>query len=224
MKIADAVQRKWPVGIGLIKDRSGRSADIRVLLITIKKTENNRITSVLHSPSFTSIGFYRRTFRRNEEQASCPCLLSRGSVDLSKNFTKVREDPEPSDPYSSELGWCVCGVCRRMPDERENVCSRRRTCVTSCAIFSNINLDQEVLVLAIRARCDIRADVPNYSTNSYRKAAYRQYVLFKYGKLGSGNLRVVPSCVVLTIRRVSWHQMGFTWDFGSPRVEVEKKL
>ena len=43
MKIADAVQRKWPVRIGLTKDRSDRSTDIRVLLMAIKKTENNRI-------------------------------------------------------------------------------------------------------------------------------------------------------------------------------------
>ena len=125
----------------------------------------------------------------------------RGSLDLAKNFAEANEDPEPSDPDSSELGWCVCGLCRRMPDGRENVCCRKRTCVTSYVILSNICLHREVLVLAIRATCDIRADVPDYSTNSYRKAAYRQYVLWKYGKLGSGNRRVVPSCVVLAIRR-----------------------
>ena len=57
-----------------------------------------------------------------------------------------------------------------------------------------------MLELAIRARCDIRADLPDYSTQSYRKAAYRQYTLWKYGKLGRGNRRILPSCVVTMIR------------------------
>jgi hypothetical protein len=35
----------------------------------------------------------------------------------------------------------------------------------------------DVLVMAIRARCDIRVEEPNYSTNSFRKAAYRQYII-----------------------------------------------
>lgn len=68
-------------------------------------------------------------------------------------------------------------------------------------MYENICLDREVLVLAIRARFDIRAEEPDYSSNSFRKAAYRQYCLWKYGKLGKGNRRVLPSCVVLTIRR-----------------------
>uniref|UniRef100_A0A1X7TTA0 P2X purinoreceptor 7 intracellular domain-containing protein n=1 Tax=Amphimedon queenslandica TaxID=400682 RepID=A0A1X7TTA0_AMPQE len=48
---------------------------------------------------------------------------------------------------------------------------------------------------------------------SYRKAAYRQYILWKYKKLGKGNRKVCPSCVVRAIR--NWylsqtgHYMGF---------------
>ena len=83
----------------------------------------------------------------------------------------------------------------------ENVCCRNRTCVTSYTMFENICLDREVLTLAIRARCDIRAEEPDYSSNSYRKAAYRQYCLWKYGKLGKGNRRVLPSRSLLAIRR-----------------------
>jgi len=51
-------------------------------------------------------------------------------------------------------------------------------------MFNTVCLDREVLQLAIRARCDIRADDPDYSTQSYRKAAYRQYTLWKYGEIG----------------------------------------
>ena len=48
-------------------------------------------------------------------------------------------DPQ-SEPENEDL-WCICRVCRRMPDERENVslCCRKRTCVTSYVMFNNIN-------------------------------------------------------------------------------------
>ena len=68
--------------------------------------------------------------------------------------------------------------------------------------FQNTCTDRDVLVLVIRARCDIRAEEPDYSTNSFRKAAYRQYILGRYKKLGRGNRRVCPSCAVLTIRQL----------------------
>ena len=88
-----------------------------------------------------------------------------------------------------------------MQDEQENVCCQKRTCVTSYVMFNTTCLDREVLQLAIRARCDIRADEPDYSTQSYRKAAYRRYTLWKYGKLGRGNRKILPSCVDTIIRQ-----------------------
>lgn len=130
-------------------------------------------------------------------------LLSqgRGSIEFAKNML-TEGDPEPSPPEPENAGpWCVCGVCRRMPTEEENVCCKKRTCVTSYIMFNTVCLDREVLQLAIRARCDIQADEPDYSTQSYRKAAYRQYTLWKYGKLGRGNRKILPSCVVLAIRQ-----------------------
>ena len=90
-----------------------------------------------------------------------------------------------------EMMMCDCSVCRPMPLDMENVCCKKRTCVTSYAMYQNICLDREVLTLAIRARFDILAEEPDYSTNSFRKAAYRQYCLWKYGKLGKGNRRVL---------------------------------
>ena len=87
------------------------------------------------------------------------------------------------------------------------------TCVTSYVMFNNACLDREVLQLAIRARCDIRVDEPDCSTQSYQKAAYRQYTLWKYGKLGRGNRKILPSCVVIMIRQAypapDGNYMGF---------------
>lgn len=81
---------------------------------------------------------------------------------------------------------------------------------TSC---SETVLDREVLTIAIRARCDIRAENADYEMNSFRKAAYRQFILWKYGKLGKGNRRVCPSCVVRLVRQtypaLDGQYMGF---------------
>ena len=69
-------------------------------------------------------------------------------------------------------------------------------------LFRNICIDREVLRLAISRRCDIRAEEPDFSMNSFRKAAYGQYILWRYGKLGKGNGQVCPSCVVMVVRSV----------------------
>jgi P2X purinoceptor 7 len=129
-------------------------------------------------------------------------LLSngKGSLDYAKNLVKFGGDM-PQDP-TEKPPWCTCRVCRPMPHEDENKCCGKIRCVTSYVTFQNICTDREVLTMAIRGRSDIRADEPDYSTNSFRKAAYRQYILWRYKKLVKGNRKVVPSCVVLTIRHL----------------------
>ena len=79
--------------------------------------------------------------------------------------------------------------------------------------FLNTCLDRDVLVMAIRGRSDLRAEEPDYSTNSFRKAAYRQYILWQYKKLGQGNRKICPSCVVLAICHVYPADDGFYMGF-----------
>ena len=89
--------------------------------------------------------------------------------------------------------------------EEENKCCGKVRCVTSycmCLSKTHACTDRDVLVLAIRVRCDIRAENPDYATNSFRKAPYRQYILWRYKKLAKGKRRVCPSCVVLPIRQL----------------------
>ena len=139
----------------------------------------------------------------------------RGSVEYARDLLTGANDPEsePPEPENDAERWCICGVWRRMQDGQENVCCQKRTFVTAYVMFNTTCLDREVLQLAITARCDIRADEPDYSTQSYRKAAYRQYTLWKYGKLGRGNRKILPSCVVTTIRQAypapNGNYMGF---------------
>ena len=58
-----------------------------------------------------------------------------------------------------------------------------------------------MLELYIRNTSDIRNDREDTSSRAFRKAAYRQFILSRYGYLGKGNRRVCPSCVVLKIRQ-----------------------
>ena len=109
-------------------------------------------------------------------------------------------DPEP--PISDNPEWCICGICKPMQTPDENKCCGKRRCVTSYELFNNVCLDREVLTLVIRVRCNIRAYEPDYEMNSFQKAAYRQYIFWKYGKLGRGNRRICPVCVVRVVRGI----------------------
>ena len=83
----------------------------------------------------------------------------------------------------------------------EQVCCRRRDCcITDLEAFETIALDISVLSVAILNRREITADDPEYTPRSYRKAAYRQLIVWQNGYLGPGNRRPVPACVVWAIR------------------------
>ena len=115
----------------------------------------------------------------------------------------IASDSQSQPPYSEPSPpWCKCGRCNEMPRSIENKCCKCKKCVTSQRRFQKICLDPEVLELCIKNRADIRNDSDNYSTSAFRKAAYRQFILDKYGRLGKGNRKVASSCVVLTVRTV----------------------
>ena len=96
--------------------------------------------------------------------------------------------------------WCICGKCVAMPSEIENKCCRKATCITERRKFTKFCLDPENLEMAVRSLTDLRNDARDSSCRAFRKAAYRQYVLWQHGYLGKGNRRVVPSCCVVKIR------------------------
>ena len=79
-------------------------------------------------------------------------------------------------------------------------CLLQRECITSYELFQNLCLDRHVLELAIRARCDIRVEPLDFSMSSFRKAAYRQFILWEHGYLGKGDRRIIPSCAVKKVR------------------------
>ena len=131
----------------------------------------------------------------------CRLLGTRSGISLAQSL--LQPPPAHGRPGGNGPDWCICGNCREMGTPVENVCCRRRNCVTTFDDFHLLCTERAVLTVAIQNRADIYADAVVFSPANYRKAAYRQYILWVYGYLGRGNRRVIPSCVVLCIR--NWY-------------------
>ena len=117
---------------------------------------------------------------------------------LAGDRVPMPDRPGPPTPPVPE--WCKCGHCRQMPRAIENICCKKKDCVTLTLRFYKLCLDPDILQLCILNRADIRNDPFDNSTRQFRKAAYRQFILDKYGYLGRGNRKVVPSCAVWKVR------------------------
>lgn len=128
-------------------------------------------------------------------------MSGEGSLDYVKGLLDIIQHPAEQPVINDALPWCKCGCCVNMGNVDENKCCDKRICITSYYMFKKLCLDRDVLKLNIIARSDLRADNMEFTTNAYRKAAYRQMALWKYGRLGRGNRRVHPSCVVTMIRK-----------------------
>ena len=96
-------------------------------------------------------------------------FTNHGGIDLLKAIIHD-EDPGGNEGSNSNLPWCVCGRCRHMPLEAENICCRQRVCITTEEFFQSAVLDMSVLSIAIVNRSDVIADDPDYTASSYRKA------------------------------------------------------
>ena len=111
---------------------------------------------------------------------------------------KARLTPQSQSPIDPD--WCICGKCREMPTPQENVCCRKRPCVSTSDSFAQLVLQRDVLSIAIVHRADHYVTEPEYTPASYRKAAYRQWTMWQVEYMGRSNRRVIPSCVVWAIR------------------------
>ena len=130
-----------------------------------------------------------------DEPSSEDVPSTEGNTQLNDAMEMASPDPGPSGSQPVPE-WCVCGQCRPMPQEIENKCCKLRSCITTTDRFAKLCLDPDVLELCVRNMGEIRNDREDSSTRSFRKAAYRQFILARHGHLGKGNRRVCPSCVV----------------------------
>ena len=110
-------------------------------------------------------------------------------------------NPDPP-PGNNTPDWCKCRNCVVMPTQEGNKCCTRivRPCISTTPLFLQLVLDPNVLDLAMRYREDVLVLGNVRNNENFRRAAYRQYVLWQHGRLGRGNRRVVPSCCVVKIR------------------------
>ncbi|XP_069109769.1 uncharacterized protein [Argopecten irradians] len=101
--------------------------------------------------------------------------------------------------------WCTCTNCIEMPTDLERKCCSclPRNCVSQRLELETLVLDPQVLALGHRYHRDMlgraRERVDNYN-KSMRHSAYRNFTLWRHGRLGQGKRKVIPSCVIRKIR------------------------
>ena len=120
----------------------------------------------------------------------------------------VGEKNTPSSPEGppgpAVPEWCHCRRCQIMPTEQEQLCCRRRhgpcILITNAEQLEQFVFSREVLIVALRIMNNDYAYDDEPDNNNLRHVAYRQYIMYKFGRLGAGNRCVIPSCVVVQIR------------------------
>ncbi|XP_078335855.1 uncharacterized protein LOC111133080 [Crassostrea virginica] len=111
--------------------------------------------------------------------------------------------------------WCECGACQSMRTVAECVCcvetqavnfmreSSDLECITHHQTFIDNCLNVRVLEVSLHDY--IQRDGPLDDNEPihevYRHIAYRRFVLWIWHKLGKGNRKVLPACVVSRIRQ-----------------------
>ena len=113
---------------------------------------------------------------------------------------KGRLDPNPPNSPNQVPSWCICGQCRPMLNEKERVCCRNEQYNHEHQKKFHIVLDERTVRVAILNNADWLNSPRRFLPATFRKTSYRQYVLWRWGHLGYGNRRVIPSCIIWKIR------------------------
>ena len=121
------------------------------------------------------------------------------------------DDVAPNDS-PGEDEWCTCEQCVQMENPAERVCCQSiagiigrkfdsQKCVALTVAFQEVCLSRNVLEAALGTWRHLTEQPLEISNKSYRFIAYRQFISWVYGWLGKDVRKVIPSCVVNTIRR-----------------------
>ncbi|XP_041954211.1 P2X purinoceptor 7-like [Alosa sapidissima] len=134
----------------------------------------------------------------------------------SEEESDVEEQPVAHRLQMTTSEWCTCGNCDRMPQEREHICCRevpqvirRMTQVPEeiTCMIDHPGLEPVCLnIYSLQNAMNIyRADHGQLRIRGMerqcRHLAYRSFVSWCWGFLGRSVRVVIPSCVVLRIRR-----------------------
>lgn len=136
---------------------------------------------------------------------------------LPGDLSGISEDEDERDVIRrrGSKDWCKCGHCKKEIREIDCLCClevdaiseekfENQNCITLCTEFKTLCLEkfvlQNVLVGLHKTRGDPLAS--ELTNRSLRFAAYKQFIWWIFQKLGKGNRRVIPSCVVWNIRKL----------------------
>lgn len=158
-----------------------------------------------------------------QHEPSCDTADRRGIV--YKKSAKDDQFAGESDATTNErrdsrlesTSWCWCGLCQIMNSQRECVCcweivkaygtvmQYEKKCITLIQAFDDVCLNREVLETAMATKRMMVGKCPgdlNRGNSDFRKQAYSNFVHWLYkNSLGRNNRVVLPSCVVLQIRK-----------------------
>ena len=122
-----------------------------------------------------------------------------------------------NEGFDKRLGnadWYICGECRSMESATGCICCREVTaipeelfeglpCISKAPEFSMLCCRRSVLENVLVCFGNIRGDsvTRNPENSNLRYAGYRQYIWWIYKYLGPKNRRIIPSCVLWSIRK-----------------------
>ena len=119
---------------------------------------------------------------------TCNCftsLIYNSLTSTTCNCFTSKEDPS----------WCQCDICRHMSRPEKRLCCQRRAgeCIQQTAAkgLDDVVFWRNVLLVAVRHTNDLFA---------YNEQSCGQFVLWRFDRLGCGNMVVIPSSVVWPIR------------------------
>lgn len=123
---------------------------------------------------------------------------------------------QPIEQQPAPPAFCQCGNCTDLGNARMNFCCSQLPCVAKLQTFSDLCLNFSTVAIAgILNYATTMKDIPNYSPKCWRNQAYRFYTLWQHAKLGRGNRRCPPSCVVSAIRKQFPEEDGNYNDYES---------
>ena len=127
-----------------------------------------------------------------------------------RNLQYNQEDEEESASEDDGNG-CTCENCVQTQNDFEQACCQDNSAmignklgtekrIARTSAFRDVCLNVNVLEAALGTWRTFTDNALNISNKSYRFIAYRQYISWVYGWQGKDVRRIIPACVVNTIR------------------------
>ncbi|XP_048742687.1 P2X purinoceptor 7-like [Ostrea edulis] len=143
-----------------------------------------------------------------------PYMFEPAAVPNPGDIPLASAEDSDEDPGHKRSGtfWCECGLCQVMSSSAECVCCTEISvvdqargdleCITQHQTFKDNCLNTRVLEVSlydyVQSEGPLDDNEPIHEV--YRYIAYRRFVLWVWQKLGKGNRKILPACVVTTIR------------------------